>query len=122
MPKIDFDLLAEYLKTRMETGRYSLRRASSEIGCSPTTLGRILKGSKNQITPDTVNLHRTVEWLGYSLSEFEGGSRPNSTTLETVEVHLRALEGVSEPTAAAMVAAVRALYEFEQQKPDSQSS
>ena len=116
MIEIDLDFLAEFLKTKMETGRYSLRGAAKELGCSPSTLSRLLEGSTTGITPDTVTLHQAATWMGHSLSDFESGTRPTGTTFEQVAVHLRALQGVSEPTAAAMVAAVRALYEMEQQE------
>jgi len=111
MSEIDVDLLAEYLKTKIETGRYSIRRAAKEIGCSPATLSRLLEGSKSGYTPDTVNLVRAAAWLKCSLSDFQSINRPIDTSLEEVEVHLRALKGVSERTSEAMIAAVRALYD-----------
>ncbi len=113
MSKIDVDLLAEYLKTKVETGHYSVRSASREVGCSPATLSRLLEGSKSGYMPDTVNLVRAANWLERSLSDFQNVNRPENTTLEEVEVHLRALKGVSGRTTQAMIAAVRALYDPE---------
>ena len=108
---LDRDRLALFLKRRMEENDMSARAASQEIGCSPATLGRLLQGSRSENTPDTVNVIRAVSWMGMSLSDFERVGQQRDSTIADVEVHLRALKGISDETADAIVAMVKAAYD-----------
>ena len=122
MHGVDLDMLAEYLETKMEIRDISLRRAADEMHFSPATLSRLLEGSKNKSIPDTVNLGKAASWLGRTMADFAFDKRPKETTLEEIEVHLRALQGVSEKTAATMIAAVRALYVMDEHESADHSS
>lgn len=107
-PQIDLDRLALHLKAKLEDEGLSLRTAADEIGCSPATLSRLLKGSDAPNYPETVNLFRAVSWLGRSISDFEKTTTKQESTIADVEVHLRALPGLSKDQAEALVAMVRA--------------
>lgn len=108
---LDRDRLATYLKRKMDELGLSIRTAAPRIGCSPATLGRLLQGSESENVPDTVNVIRAVSWLGMSLSDFEVGVEKRESTLADVEVHLRGLRGISDDTADAIFAMVKAAYD-----------
>ena len=107
---LHLDLLAEHLRAEMESRGFSLRTAAGEIGCSPATLARLLQGSKAPNVADSKNLIRAASWLQKSLSDFEFRKRKKQSTLADVEVHLRALQGLTEPDAEALVGMVRAAH------------
>ena len=108
---VDLDRLASEVNDKMREDGLSLREAAGEIGCSPATLSRILKGSNAESVPDTKNLFRIVSWLGKSLSDFERDRSPKTATLTDVEIHLRALPGLAEKDKDALVAMVRAAHD-----------
>lgn len=110
-PPVDLDHLAKELQDKMRQEDLSLRAAGGEIGCSPATLSRLLRGSAAPNWPDTENLFRAVSWLGKSLSDFEKGRSPSTSSLAEVELHLRALPGVTEKDKEALVAIVRAAHD-----------
>lgn len=108
---LDRDRLALYLKRRIDELDLSVRTAAPQIGCSAATLARLLQGSESENIPDTVNVIRAVSWLGMSLAEFEHGAPERESTLADVEVHLRGLRGISNETADAIFAMVKAAYD-----------
>jgi hypothetical protein len=108
---LDRDRLALYLKRRMDELALSIRTAAPQIGCSAATLARLLQGSSSENVPDTINVIRAVSWLGMSLSDFERGVDERESTLADVEVHLRGLRGISDETADAIFAMVKAAYD-----------
>lgn len=108
---IDLDRLAKELSDKMRVNDQSLRDAAEEIGCSAATLSRLLKGSKAENVPDTKSLLRSVSWLDRSLSDFELSRAPSATSMTDVELHLRALPGISETDKKALVAMVRAAHD-----------
>ena len=108
---LDRELLATHLRTKIDSEGKSIRAASDEIGCSAATLSRMLRGSRAANFPDTRNLLRAASWLGKSIADFEPGVRNASSTLADVEVHLRALPGLSDKDKEALVAMVKALYD-----------
>ena len=110
-PALDRDLLATHLRTKIDSEGKSIRAASDEIGCSAATLSRMLRGSRAANFPDTRNLFRVASWLGKSITDFEYGVRTASSTLADVEVHLRALPGLSDEDKEAIVAMVKALHD-----------
>ena len=109
-PALDRDLLATHLRTKIDSEGKSIRAASDEIGCSAATLSRMLRGSRAANFPDTRNLFRVASWLGKSITDFEPGVR-NESSLADVEVHLRALPGLSDEDKEAIVAMVKALHD-----------
>jgi len=110
-PRIDRDLLASHLQSKIEEDGLTLRDAAGEIGCSPATLSRMLKGSRSDNYPDAQNLFKAVSWLGKSISDFEVGKRNAASTIADVEVHLRALPGLTEYDKEALVAMVKAAHD-----------
>lgn len=114
---IDLDRLAKELSDKMRVKDLSLRDAATEIGCSAATLSRLLKGSKAEHTPDTRSLLKSVSWLDKSLSDFELSRAPSATSMTDVELHLRALPGLSERDKKALVAMVRALHDEYSSRP-----
>jgi len=110
-PSIDLDLLAQHLASKMADEQLSLRSAAGEIGISPATLARLLKGTAAPNYPDSQNLFRAVNWLDRSISDFESGRRAATSSLADVEVHLRALPGLTKEDKDALVAMVRAAHD-----------
>jgi transcriptional regulator with XRE-family HTH domain len=108
---LDLDRLATHLRTKMEKDDLSIRSAAEKIGCSAATLARLLQGSKAENVPDSVNLMRAASWVGKRLGDFEVGKSKPSSTLGDVEVHLRALPGLSKADAEGLVAMVKAAYD-----------
>jgi transcriptional regulator with XRE-family HTH domain len=108
---LDLDRLAMYLRNKMEEEGLSIRTAAPKIGCSPATLARLLQGSKTENVPDSVNLMRAASWVGKRLGDFEIGKQKPTSTLGDVEVHLRALPGLSKADAEGLVAMVKAAYD-----------
>jgi len=108
---IDLDRLAKELSEKMRVNNQALREAAEEIGCSAATLSRLLKGSKAENVPDTKSLLRSVSWLDKSLSDFELSRTPSATSMTDVELHLRALPGITETDKKALVAMVRAAHD-----------
>src|SRR6266849_298093 len=98
-PKLDLDRLATHLRNQIARKDLSIRSAAAEIGCSPATLARLLQGTGAPNVPDAINLMRAASWVGKSLSEFETGKPQAASTLADVEVHLRALPGISKSNA-----------------------
>lgn len=109
-PSIDLDLLAQHLTSKMEEEELSLRPAAEEIGCSPATLSRLLKGADAPNYPDSITLMKAASWVGKRISDFETGNK-TPATLADVEVHLRALPGIDAGDREALVAMVRAAYD-----------
>jgi transcriptional regulator with XRE-family HTH domain len=109
-PSIDLDRLAQHLQSKMEREDRSLRQAATEIGCSPATLSRLLKGADAPNYPDSVTLMKASSWVGKGISDFETGNKAPAT-LADVEVHLRALPGINAGDKEALVAMVRAAYD-----------
>lgn len=107
---MDLDLLAEHLSSKIEHLDISVREAAKRIGCSVATLSRLLRGAKGP-TPDSTTLLKATSWLGRSIADFQHGSRPDESSLADVEVHLRALPGLSGRDREALVAMVKAAYD-----------
>lgn len=107
----DFDLLARDLIDTMERGNLSLRSASGAIGCSPATLGRMLKGVEASSQPDMRNVLRAASWVGKTLSDYDKLNAPKQSSIADVEVHLRALPGINEKDKNALVAIIRAAHD-----------
>jgi transcriptional regulator with XRE-family HTH domain len=119
MPGVDRDLLADYVREKMEKEELSLRKAAERIKCSPATLSRLLKGSESDYEPDTATLAAIGEWLELNASDFEQGKRPerDTSTLTEVAMHLHALPNITKQDAEEMIAVVTALYESKRKRP-----
>ncbi len=110
-PEIDLDLMATHLRSKLEEESLSVRAAADEIGCSPATLSRMLRGTKAANHPEAKNLFKAASWLGRSISDFERGSAKAETTIADVEVHLRALPDLRPEDKEALVAMVKAAHD-----------
>jgi transcriptional regulator with XRE-family HTH domain len=110
-PVLDLDLLADAIKAQMDARSISLRSAAEEIGCSASTLSRLLQGKAADSTPDTKNLIRTTSWLGKSLSDFTRSTTIPAPTLADVLVHLRALPELDEQDKEHLVTLVKAAHD-----------
>ena len=108
---VDLDKLAMYLRSKMEEEDLSVRAAAEVIGFGASTLGRLLQGHSNENVPDLANINRAAMWVGKSLADLSQPSRPRSSTIADVEVHLRALPGLAKPDVEALVAMVKATYQ-----------
>ncbi len=107
----DFRRLAADLTYKMKREEKSLRIAADEIGTSPATLSRILKGDEMGGLPDTKTLLKTVSWVGKRIADYEPSSVPKTSSIADVEVHLRALPGLNEVDKDVLVAMVRAAHD-----------
>jgi|SRR5450759_1085648 len=116
MTGFNLDLLALHLKDALEEQKLSVRAAAGKIECSPATLSRLLQGTSSRFTPDSENLLRAVSWLGRNLSDFTTEATTTTTSIADVEVHLRALPGLSAGDAEALVAMVKAAYRTVQRR------
>jgi len=114
---IDLDLLAEQLKHEMSVRKLSLRAAATQVGCSPTTLARVLTGSKTPNLPDSRTLLQVVSWLGKSITDFSKSRVPETSSIADVVVHLRALPDLSAKDKDALVAVVRAAHDAYRLRP-----
>jgi transcriptional regulator with XRE-family HTH domain len=110
-PVLDLDLLAEAIKAHMDAREISLRTAAVEIGCSASTLSRLLQGNAADSTPDTKNLIRATSWLGKSLSDFTPIKSDSIPSLAEVFVHLRALPGLDAQDREHLVKLVKAAHD-----------
>lgn len=120
MAGIDRDLLASYVRNKMNEEDLSLRRAAQQIGCSPATLSRLLSGSTSDYEADTATLTAVATWLKRTLADFELARRPNESSLAEVEMHLHALPHITESDVRAMMAVIKALYEDKRKRQPSQ--
>jgi transcriptional regulator with XRE-family HTH domain len=118
MPGVDRDLLADYVREKIEKENLSLRKAAGVINVSPATLSRLLKGSDSDYEPDTATLASIGEWLELNVSEFEQGKRPKRDTsnMTDVAMHLHALPNISKEDAEEMIAVVKALYDSKRKR------
>jgi transcriptional regulator with XRE-family HTH domain len=103
--------LAKDLADKMRREDETLRSAAEEIGCSPATLSRMLKGDDAENQPDTSTLLRAATWVGKGIGDYESTEGPKVSTISDVEVHLRALPGVTEKDADVLIAMVRAAHD-----------
>jgi transcriptional regulator with XRE-family HTH domain len=110
-PILDLDLLADAIKAQMDAREISLRTAADQIGCSASTLSRLLQGKAAESTPDTKNLIRTTSWLGKSLSDFTRGTTTQAPGLADVLVHLRALPELDDQDKEHLVSLVKAAHD-----------
>lgn len=106
---IDLDLLARYLKERMDEQNLTLREAAKEIGCGHATLARLLQGAAAPNTPDSLNLIRAASWVGKSLDDITKGMRSKKASVVDIEAHLRAMPDLEEPDVQAIVAFTKAV-------------
>lgn len=113
MAGVDRDVLASYLREKMEKEQVSLRRAAELIGCSPATLSRLLNGSDSAYEPDTATIVSIAKWIDRNLSDLEPAKRPidSSMSFTELEMHMHALPKVTKEGVTEIMSVVKALYE-----------
>ena len=109
--------ISALLKGKRKKKDIGLRAAAQESGVSASTLSRLERGVASSL-PDADTLAKLADWLnvsiGFLLSEQakEGDQdEPELTTVEIVEVSLRADKNLSPETAEALAGMFRLLYE-----------
>jgi transcriptional regulator with XRE-family HTH domain len=116
--RIDMDQLAEYVKWKMDEEDFSLRQAAKKARVSAATLSRILRKGKRRPTPDVDTLANIVRWVGIPIEKVIGGpalhpgtKNPPKSTLDEIQVHLRADKNLSADAARAIADMVRVAYD-----------
>ena len=109
--------ISALLKAKRKEKNIGLRAVAQECGVSASTLSRLERGVASSL-PDADTLAKLADWLdvsiGFLLSEQakEGDeNEPELTTVEIVEVSLRADKNLSPETAEALAEMFRLLYE-----------
>jgi transcriptional regulator with XRE-family HTH domain len=110
-PDLDLDAIAVHVREKMKAEQLSLRAAAVILKCSPATLSRILSGSRATSYPDAKILFTVISWVGKSIGDFETKKRLKQTSIAEVEVHLRALPGLTDRDVQALLEVVRAAHE-----------
>jgi transcriptional regulator with XRE-family HTH domain len=116
--RIDMDQLAEYVKWKMDEEDFSLRQAAKKARVSAATLSRILRKGKRRPTPDVDTLANIVRWVGIPIEKIiegpalhPGTNNPPKSTLDEIQVHLRADKNLSADAARAIADMVRVAYD-----------
>ncbi len=112
---MDAEHLAARLKAKRRGLNYSLRDAADAIGVSAATLSRVESGGR---VPGRESLLRIAHWLGVRLDlsglpeSARRGRGPASelTTVEAVELYLRADSALTPAAAEALASIFRVAY------------
>jgi transcriptional regulator with XRE-family HTH domain len=106
----DFEDLAARIRARRRDLGIGMREAARQIGVSAATLSRVERGGH---LPDRENLFRFQRWLepdaGGDPAQREPHT-PGASTMEAVELHLRADPDLTEEDAEALARMVRLAY------------
>jgi transcriptional regulator with XRE-family HTH domain len=104
--------LATRVKARRRALGLSLRAAAIEAGVSAATLSRVERGD---YMPERDNLFRLLRWVGAPAAAPAGGPAephpPGATTMEAIELHLRADKDLSAADAETIAQMVRLAYD-----------
>jgi transcriptional regulator with XRE-family HTH domain len=102
--------LGARLRARRRRLGLSLREAAAEVGVSAATLSRIEGGGH---LPERDNLFRLLRWLGVEPAPAPGTEPhpPDASTMEAIELHLRADRDLSAADADALAQMLRLAYE-----------
>lgn len=112
---VDATQLATRVRAKREAEKLSLRAAAKQLGVSAATISRVESG---QYLPGRDHLWRLADWAGVPLgSPSEQDPRnqlvhgDNASTVEAVELHLRADEKLDPEDAEILVRLVRTAYD-----------
>jgi transcriptional regulator with XRE-family HTH domain len=115
--QIDLDQLAHYARWKMREKGYSLRKAADAAGVGVATLSRILNNGSKQTQPDVTTLTKIITWIGVPFEKVvkigakeDRKQKKQRSTLEQIEVHLRADKDLSATAAEAIANMVRVAY------------
>jgi transcriptional regulator with XRE-family HTH domain len=109
--------LGDRIRAKRRAKRLSIRQAAEQTGVSAPTLSRVERGAH---LPERENLLRLARWAGIRIDpDVHGGTRarnravhdPGASTLEAVELHLRADKNLKREDAEALTEMFRVAYE-----------
>ena len=105
--------LASRVRAKREAEGLSLRAAAKQLEMSAATLSRVENGTH---TPDSANLLKLARWAGMKLDEPRRRQGPDvhgpkASTMEAVELHLRADKELSVDDAEMLVDLMRTAYD-----------
>lgn len=112
-PVITAKVLAERVKAKREAEGQSLRSAASALGMSAATLSRVESGTH---LPERDHLLTLARWAGIPLDASESGASgsvhaEDASTVEAIELHLRADKDLDAEDAEILVRLMRTAYE-----------
>jgi transcriptional regulator with XRE-family HTH domain len=118
-PIIDPVDLGDRVRAKRRSRRLSIREAAAEVGVSAPTLSRVERGHH---LPERENLLKIARWVGVRIDQvlYPGDARrarnravhgPEASTVEAVELHLRADPNLSRADAEALSELFRVAYE-----------
>jgi transcriptional regulator with XRE-family HTH domain len=110
--EVNADVLSKLVQRRLSQST-NLREAAKEAGVSPATLSRVQRGH----VPDTDALAAIARWLKVPIDQLLSEPPPvdwpktEGTTMQKVEVHLRADPKLSPEAASRLADVYKMLYE-----------
>jgi len=112
---IDRVELGDRLRAKRRSERLSIRQVAGVTGVSAATLSRVERGH----LPDTENLLRLARWAGLAIDTTsdaraqrnEAVHAASASTIEAIELHLRADKDLSRADAEALTEMFRVAYE-----------
>jgi transcriptional regulator with XRE-family HTH domain len=113
-PSVDAAELARWVRAKREAEKLSLREAGQAVGMSAATLSRVESGTH---LPERDRLFRLAEWAGMPLGPAARAARDrlvhgeDASTVEAVELHLRADETLDPDDAETLVQLVKTAYD-----------
>jgi transcriptional regulator with XRE-family HTH domain len=121
--QVDPIVLARAVKAKRQAERLSLRQASELLGLSPSTLSRVETGGH---LPDRENLLKLARWTSLALIDAQRRRRnrdvhsPDASTMEAIELHLRADKEIEPDDADLLVDIMRTAYTRARERRDRQ--
>jgi transcriptional regulator with XRE-family HTH domain len=120
---IDAVVLGDRVRAKRRSKKLSIREAAEEVGVSAPTISRVERGH----LPERENLLRLARWAGVRIDPVlhENARRarnvvvhgPDASTVEAVELHLRADKNLSRDAAEALTEMFRLAYDALSAKP-----
>ena len=114
-PLVDAAQLATRVRAKRKADKLSLRAAAKILGMSAATISRVETGDH---LPERDHLLRLADWAGVPLGSAAQRSRRNhlvhgddASTVEAVELHLRADKNLDPQDAELLVQLVRSAYD-----------
>lgn len=114
---IDAVKLGDRVRAKRRSKKLSIREAAGEIGVSAPTISRVERGH----LPERENLLRLARWAGVRIDPVLHNSarrarnavvhRPDASTVEAIELHLRADKNLSRDHAEALSEMFRLAYD-----------
>jgi transcriptional regulator with XRE-family HTH domain len=112
-PNVDAAELARRVRAKREAEKLSLREAGEALDMSAATLSRVEAGK----LPERDRLLRLAAWAGMSLDPASRAARnravhgDDASTVEAVELHLRADKNLDPEDAETLVQLMRTAYD-----------